>query len=77
MLDVITPKTREAILQVLAERALQGDVAAARVLLERTDPAFRRQELSGADGGALQIDTRAVAKVLSREDLLEIQALAK
>jgi hypothetical protein len=75
--DVITPKTREAILRALAERALQGDVAAARVLLERTDPALRRQELSGVEGKPLEIDTRALAKLLTKEDLIAMQELAK
>lgn len=76
VLDVVGVKKREEILLVLADRALQGDVAAARVILERTDPALRRQELSGVEGGPLEVDTRAVAKLLSREDLLEIRAVA-
>src|SRR5262245_53381247 len=33
------------VLRSLADRALAGDVAAARVLLDRTDPVLRRQEI--------------------------------
>jgi len=70
-------EAKDRLRSLRAERARKGDVVAARVILERTDPALRRQELSGVEGKPLEIDARAVARVLTKEDLLEIRALAK
>ena len=78
VLDVIGPETRGAILQKLADKALQGDVAAARVLLERTDPALRRQEIGGIEGKPLEVQkAEALAAQLTTEELRELQALAE
>jgi len=60
------------------EDELEGDVAAARVLLERTDPVLRRQEISGAEGKPVEIqNAEALAAQLTTEELREIEALAK
>ena len=78
VLDVIGLETREAILRSLADRALQGDVAAARLLLERTDPALRRQEIGGIEGKPLETqNAEAFAAQLTTEELRELDALAQ
>jgi hypothetical protein len=78
VLDVISPATRDAILCSLADRALKGDVAAAKVLLDRTDPVLRRQEIGGIEGKPLEIQkAEAVAAELPTEVLRELDALAE
>ena len=79
VLDVIGPGTRDAILRNLAAQALAGDVAAAREILSRTDPAPRRQELSGGLSVANAEDQRSreVVSQLTTEELRQLEAIAK
>jgi hypothetical protein len=77
-LDVIGSGTRDAILRNLAAQALAGDVSAAREILSRSDPAPRRQEISG-DLAIASVEEQRFKKVLSElsnDELQQIRAIA-
>jgi Family of unknown function (DUF5681) len=78
VIDVIGSGTRDAILRNLAAQALAGDVSAAREILSRTDPAPRRQEISGdlAVAGVEKQRFKEVLSELSNDELQQIRAIA-
>ena len=79
VLDVIGAGTRNAILRSLAAQALAGDVSAAREILSRTDPAPRRQEISGGLPVANSEDQQLqeILSELTDDELRQLEAIAK
>ena len=56
----------EALVRKLFELAMEGNVQAIKLLLDREWPAPNRHEIAGADGGALQVEIEAAARELDR-----------
>jgi hypothetical protein len=79
VLDVIGAGTRDAILRSLAAQALAGDVSAAREILSRTDPAPRRQEMSGglSVANAEEQRSKEILCELTNEELQQLEAIGK
>src|SRR5262245_10243926 len=78
VIDVIGPEGREQILLALKAQALAGDVQAARVLLDRTDATLARQELTGADGEPIAVESaQATAQSLTPEHLGRLDEMVR
>jgi len=78
VLDIVTPEGREALYRSLFKQALKGDVAAARLLLDRLDPALLRRELTGAEAAPVQVEQveRVDLSDLTNEELETLAAIA-
>lgn len=78
VLQIIGIEDREAVIKALVRKALEGDVSAAKVLLDRTDATIARQELTGAEGKPIALEhAEAVAEQLPTEILRELDELGR
>ena len=76
LIDVIGAKRRVALIEKQYELAMAGDTAAAKQLLDRMDPTLARQELTGRDGAAIQVQKPDLS-ALSNEDLRMLEEIAE
>lgn len=75
LIDIIGAKRRVALIEKQYEAAMNGDQAAAKMLLDRMDPTLARQELTGKDGASIALEHKDLSH-WSTEDLKELDALA-
>lgn len=77
LIDVIGQRRRVALIERQFERAMAGDTAAAKMLLDRMDPTLARQELTGAEGKPIALEhAEQTAAEMPTDVLRELDALA-
>lgn len=75
LIDIVGSKRRVQLIENEIKLALQGDATARKHLLERMDPALARQELTGRDGAAIQVEKPDLSH-WTTEELRALDAVA-
>ena len=75
LVDIVTPKAREQVWHVVRDLALAGDLSAAKILLDRTDPVRRSLEVDAVV--ATPPTEPPDLSLLSEEELHQLHAIAE